>query len=251
MTTAVLQPLHALSMPTTASAMADPHQDDHALPTPKLSSAEVDPQLEILQAMFPDVDTEVLATVLDSYGGNAEQAVTALVDITSGESGDAEFAAQLQLEIDQEVAQALEAEEAASLTAMAGRAEVRSRARATQVARFRQQQQQQQGSTEGTKKRLLQLVRGRTIIGNARARLLDDHDGQVTSSTSPMASPLIAEYMPPLIPAAAPAEAAEPPTTDAANADRYASRVQRARFANQARARSPTAADLEPLGELV
>ena len=51
MTTAVLQPLHALSMPTTASAMADPYQDDHALPTPKLSSAEVDPQLEILQAM--------------------------------------------------------------------------------------------------------------------------------------------------------------------------------------------------------
>jgi len=80
-----------------------------ALPLPAPPSA-ADPKQELLAAMFPEIDKEVLECVLSTFGGDVEAAVGALLDNSQPSNAPAQadldeaMARQAQLEIDDQVA---------------------------------------------------------------------------------------------------------------------------------------------------
>ena len=220
--------------------------------------------------MFPAMESDVLAAVLTHHSGNVEAAVVTLLDLASdGPSPgaeaddpneaqidlDAQMAALAQEEMDEETARALalafkdEADRAQAAQA-AARPSVRASAAASSVS--------------GGAKSFMSRIRsaGRRAPKEGAVRLLDG-DGVADSSTpsapmeplepiysppvpqmppapltQPATAPLTIASLPPAPPAAAaslPMGTSPPLGTSPPSAEKYTSRVDRARAANSAR----------------
>lgn len=209
-------------------------------------------QLDALVAMFPDIEADVLSAVLAFHNGDIEQTVASLLDASDGAMAtDAEIAHATQLEIDEQAARALQQDLQAEVAAADAARAQQPAARA--VAAVDASISKAAGGT----RKLLQLIRsGRAPVRNRhKVRLLDD-DGDQDGDFDSIAEAAQLSYTPPEI--LPPPPAAEEPD------DRYASRVQRARAANQARGQrstttsptaspplTPIATPTVPVGELI
>jgi len=250
-----------------------------------------DPKVETLRAMFPDIDADVLASMLAFSNGSVEDACAAILDVAPAvEDTDAAMARVLQQELDAEVARSVQDDlnkvaEAERAAALAKDPTVRA-AKAVESAA---------SSTLSMLKKA--SARTLTAVGARKAapssthgvRLLEASTGDERSDVAFNFSPLqVPDYVPtalsvPEPPAVqAPAQsslvdvsdAAEwgpatttPATTDSASTisagDRYSSRLDRARRSNAASNRSasislsssppagPAATPHVPVGELI
>jgi len=203
-------------------------------PTPAPALAELDS----LVAIFPAIERDVLAAVLEYHNGNMESAVGSLLELSSSEGVqggedaqlelDAQLAHRAQLEMDEEAARALAQQLEAESRMVSSRT-----ATATSVAASTAASTAASGARS-----LLARVRsaGRRGRTEGTVRLLDSEE---IDSSAPLVdtSPLDPTYSPPQIPAVQPPVPGSPPSTmpiDAAPVQ-YSSRVDRARAANLAR----------------
>ncbi|KAF5380260.1 hypothetical protein D9757_008238 [Collybiopsis confluens] len=121
-----------ISLDATAAAPASfPATETTPVPTEERERERVrDPQLSVLQGMFPDFDEPLLQSVLDSVGGNSDRAIDVLLGMNdpdyrsevrpqveqeqpalSQEELDARFARQLYMEDQQQTQAAWEAQQ--------------------------------------------------------------------------------------------------------------------------------------------
>jgi len=223
-----------------ATTVLAPLEATMSLPAPP-ASPPCDPVLDSLACLFPDIDRDVLAALLAYQGGDADRAAAALLfsasadnDVAAAADVDAAIAMQMALDIDQQAAislqMALDAEEAAVR---------RTQARNVSVVYKAKDMMQRVRSAR--------LTARLTPSGERHARLLD-HDGDAAAfdSGSPVESPLLAYEAPVLPPVPPPPADAQPPATTPKEEERYASRVGRARAANQASRRATTTRAASP-----
>lgn len=205
-----------------------------------------DPKLETLASMFPEIEQDVLASLLSFHEGDVEKAASALLDMSTpggGSSGveetdaelarryaaeaDEELARQTQLELDDEVAKALHQELQQELQqerqSQSKKSELGPRAKA---------------AAEALRKRFSTLS---TRPKKERSMRLLESDGasdNFTNLEAPLSSPLQPLYSPPTLSVAPPATHAPPEPLAAASPDKYETRVSRAREANRQSSRS-------------
>lgn len=204
------------------------------LPAPPAPPSS-DSVLDSLCAMFPDINRDVMATLLSYQDGDADRAAAALLasadnEVAAAAEVDAAIAAQIALDIDQQAALSLQRELDAEAAA----------ARRTQAWNI---------SVVDKAKDMMNRVRSARLTprlapsSERHARLLD-HDGDFAASDSgPVESPFLV-YEAPALPRAAvptadvPTADVQSPATTPTEEERYASRVGRARAANQASRRA-------------
>lgn len=261
------QPFGLNYMPTMPTAVAAPLAD---------------PKVDQLKAMFPDIEADVLEAFLASNQGDVERTCMAILDVPTEEAPaqqdlDASMARALQQEIDAEVARSVAAELTQELNAeeAARRAQEPGARAAAAVDRAVGQAGTQMKALFQRAVRPLS-ARGRAAGSTHAVRLLDSpaDSSAVESDFAPLQLPAFAP--PPM--QAQPAADAVPDISDAGvapltmpapagvpSAARYNSRLDRARSANQLRARqassgvgdgapSPPAAPAAPYvpeGELI
>lgn len=223
-----------------------------APPVPAPASAESDvPNLELMCQMFPDVEREVLATVLLHYEGNVEAAVSSLLEEAESQAVfgalepedqldfDAQIAAHAQEELDEEMARALQREFRAD-DALRRRAE-RSVASST-PARPSSASAAPASANANAARRLLSRIRSKVGVvrpPNEISASLLGNQGEVADSSAPIEEPLAPTYSPPMpIPTAAAADAPGSLGSSPPSEAKYNSRVDRARAANRARGTS-------------
>lgn len=207
-------------------------------PAPPPAEPEL-PTLELMCAMFPEVEKEVLAAVLVHYQGSVERAVASLLEEVDShadadgallneaqEELDAQTAASLQEELDEETARALQRALGEEERLQPGR----------NVAGSNNPSRPSSANTNAARS-LLARIRSRARVRTpteASASLLGN---ETADSSAPTEEPLAPIYSPPM-PMPPPT-----PTTSAGDAPvvgeaKYNSRVDRARAANRARGAS-------------
>lgn len=209
--------------------------DTGLIRAPPTAPDTASPELEALRAMWPDVETEVLADLL-AFHKDVDKVVDMLLDADA--SDDVELARRLQTEQDAEVATALHASLQAELQAEA----------ASEAEAKRQQELPQaaarvmNSASTRAKNFLLQRRRNRpSETSTHEVRLLD---APLESGTTPATYDMTPLQVPAYVPPAAPSEATHPPVTDATpprtttEAALYNSRLDRARSANRVRQQS-------------
>lgn len=229
------------------------------MPVDALAGAQPPSAVQQLSQMFPDLEHDILAAVLDSVGHDVERAVLTLVDAAADtqQADDERVVRQLQEQLDEDVARAVHASLQQELKAEAEqrRKEVAAKAvktvgNASAGLRSLLQSAMRKGTNAG-RSSLNPLVGSTT--STHEVRLLD---APLESSTYDM-SPLAAEYTPPTVmpevrPASPPdvSDDADGEDTSRTSTARYSSRMERAREANRQRrvtAPGDAAAGLEPL----
>lgn len=256
----------------------------HAPPPP------LDSNVELLKGMFPEVDADTLSVVLGHHSGDVQRAIDALLDSTAAvpdeANVDADMARNIQLEQDEEMAKAVQA----SLEEEARAEEERRKAQDPIVqaskaaalaadktkafgATLMQKMRQAQGRKPPSELHGARLIEAPLEVNSDAFRPIANYaPPTVADMMMPMAAPPTNPAMavdvsdgpaPPTAPPARPLMAPAPPllqhgaTSNTAN--RYSSRVDRARNANQqkrvsistphggAAAPEPLIADLAPL----
>lgn len=255
----------------------------HAPPPP------LDGNVELLKGMFPEVDVDTLSVVLGHHSGDVQRAIDALLDSTAAlpdaSNVDADMARNIQLEQDEEMAKAVQA----SLEEEARAEEERRKAQDPLVqaskaaaiaadktkafgASLMQKMRQAQGRKPPSELHGARLLEAPLEVSSDAFRPIANYaPPTVADMMMPMAAPPANPAMavdvsdapappPPAAPPAQPLMAPAPPLLQhgapANTANRYSSRVDRARNANQqkrvsistaAAAPEPLIADLAPL----
>lgn len=233
----------------------------HALDALAMSANLRNNSIALLESMFPSIERDILAQMLDAYNGDATSLIDELLaaalagEDNSQNAEDAEIARRLQLEADEQTAKALNAR----MQQQQQRAEAATAARATAGAAL--------GHAGSRAKAILARVRAARNAKRPAAEVagrvsLLDHDGppvDVSEEDFRPVTPLTAGYEPP------PAAAAPVPTyahvhvdtaagatfSDAVLAsalqtkERVSSRLERARSANKLKGRSLSVASVE------
>jgi len=182
------------------------------------------PSVTQLAAIFPEIESEVLAALLAHHQGKVESVIAALLDESGSEDDlaqaerDAQIAREVQLSLDSEVAQAVHQDL---------QRELREERRPSEVALRAVE------AATALRKRLASMsVRPRKMPAERNVRLLDA-DGAITNfDTISSTSALQPTYSPPT-----PGTATAPGVA----ANKYESRVIRARLANKQGSRSRSA----------
>ena len=222
-------------MPTTAPLSMPPA---HAPPTHNA-------QQDQLVAMFPEIEADVLASVLAAFNGDVEAAVVSLLETQeappSQEDQDVAFARALQQEMDEQVAHAVQKE-------MQDEAAAKRAAEPTvrEAVSIEKAAASAASMTKSLTSKLLRPMSARRSASTSShgARLLDSPGSEAAADFAPLQMPAYLAPLPMISdPSAQTAEVAEPPsarmslsdtmTANATPGERYSSRVGRARAANQ------------------
>merc|ERR1719399_2302536 len=242
---------------TSLAMLASPGFIQSPLQAPVASSQRLaDPKLEQLKQMFPEIEMDVLTVMLSFHNGNVEETVAAILDAGPPEASaatqedlDAVVARGLQEEMDAEVARSVHAEMQAE-----------DEARRAQDPTVRAAVAVEKAGTMAMKgaqsllQRPIRPLSARKSTTHA-VRLLDapadDSGASAAFDFTPLQLPAYTpNYAPPA--SQAPASQAQPapdisdddpfaqpePATEPSNVSRYSARLDRARSANQLRART-------------
>jgi len=227
----VLAPLQLASMPAQESGFPNPADSPMAT---QESRPAINPAVETLSAMFPDIEAETLEALLAFHQGDLERTCISLldpdaVDTVAQEDLDLAVARQAQEEIDRAAITEAQRAVAAELTAEEQAEEARRKERALS------------NRTMVAVSKLVDRVKsaGRRRDGTQRVGLLDGSGTSDEPVLSPLQPAYEADYSPPVVLPAAP-QATEPTSTAPLTAhdsspDQYNARLSRARTANRSR----------------
>jgi len=195
------------------------------MPASPVIHRAVDPKVDLLAAMFPDVEKDTLELVLSFHHGDVERAVVSLLDNISestdapAESPSGVAARQEHLDLDAQVARQEQLDIDAQVAAM--------------VHKQIQEELQAERKSAELGPRALAAARKWLTARAATRPKRETHTRLLSSDNADVVmppSPLVPEYSPPLAVPPMP-----PSGTHAAASPLYDSRIQRARQANSVR----------------